>query len=227
MTEEKAKAYATCGGKTRAGSACTRPAGWGTPHAGTGRCKLHGGSTPSHVKAASVAIARQEVAERGLRIDISPQEALLDELARSYGWVVYLEGKVGELKEHDLVWGKTRHKVGGEDRGSTHEAKPSLWYQLLASERRHYLSVSVACTRAEIEAHEMRLAENQGRMVAGAIQRSFAAMLDALLEVLVEMFGDDARSAVESVWSSKVREIVPRELRAIVSSAAAPEVMAS
>lgn len=32
-----------CGGKTRAGGGCTRPAGWGTDHVGTGRCKLHGG----------------------------------------------------------------------------------------------------------------------------------------------------------------------------------------
>lgn len=37
--------YATCGAKTRAGGACQRPSGWGTDHAGYGRCKLHGGST--------------------------------------------------------------------------------------------------------------------------------------------------------------------------------------
>lgn len=34
-----------CGGKTRSGGKCKRPAGWGTDHAGTGKCKLHGGST--------------------------------------------------------------------------------------------------------------------------------------------------------------------------------------
>ncbi len=36
-----------CGGKTRAGGGhpCRRPAGWGTDHVGTGRCKLHGGSS--------------------------------------------------------------------------------------------------------------------------------------------------------------------------------------
>ena len=36
----------TCGAKTRAGTPCQRPAGWGTDHAGEGRCKLHGGATP-------------------------------------------------------------------------------------------------------------------------------------------------------------------------------------
>jgi len=32
-----------CGARTRAGTPCRRPAGWGTDHPGRGRCKLHGG----------------------------------------------------------------------------------------------------------------------------------------------------------------------------------------
>lgn len=35
-----------CGAKTRAGTPCRRPAGWGTDHVGEGRCKLHGGRSP-------------------------------------------------------------------------------------------------------------------------------------------------------------------------------------
>ncbi len=35
--------YNICGAKTRAGTPCRRPAGWGTNHPGSGRCKLHGG----------------------------------------------------------------------------------------------------------------------------------------------------------------------------------------
>lgn len=38
------KNYEICGAKTRRrGTPCLRPAGWGTNHPGTGRCKLHGG----------------------------------------------------------------------------------------------------------------------------------------------------------------------------------------
>lgn len=33
-----------CGATKRSGGACRRPAGWGTAHPGTGRCKLHGGN---------------------------------------------------------------------------------------------------------------------------------------------------------------------------------------
>jgi hypothetical protein len=35
-----------CGAKTRSGTPCERPAGWGTDHVGEGRCKLHGGCSP-------------------------------------------------------------------------------------------------------------------------------------------------------------------------------------
>ena len=37
------KNYEICGAKTKRGTPCLRPAGWGTNHPGTGRCKLHGG----------------------------------------------------------------------------------------------------------------------------------------------------------------------------------------
>lgn len=36
-----------CGAKTRNGSQCSRPAGWGTHHVGIGVCKLHGGASPT------------------------------------------------------------------------------------------------------------------------------------------------------------------------------------
>lgn len=35
-----------CGAKSKHGSFCKRPAGWGTHHAGEGKCKLHGGASP-------------------------------------------------------------------------------------------------------------------------------------------------------------------------------------
>jgi hypothetical protein len=34
-----------CGAKKKSGGTCGRPAGWGTDHPGTGRCKLHGGAS--------------------------------------------------------------------------------------------------------------------------------------------------------------------------------------
>ena len=47
LSSDPEKAYPICGAKRRQQEgACTRPAGWGTTHAGEGRCKLHGGNMP-------------------------------------------------------------------------------------------------------------------------------------------------------------------------------------
>jgi len=43
--EEIEKKY--CGAKTKSGKTCERPQGWGTWHPGQGKCKLHGGASPS------------------------------------------------------------------------------------------------------------------------------------------------------------------------------------
>lgn len=43
--QNKAHDKKYCGAKTRAGTPCKRPAGWGTNHVGEGRCKLHGGKS--------------------------------------------------------------------------------------------------------------------------------------------------------------------------------------
>lgn len=34
-----------CGARNRQGNPCGKPAGWGTAHPGTGRCRLHGGAS--------------------------------------------------------------------------------------------------------------------------------------------------------------------------------------
>lgn len=50
-----------CFGRKKHGGVCRRPAGWGTSHVGMGRCKLHGGSTPTHVKSAENARIQGEI----------------------------------------------------------------------------------------------------------------------------------------------------------------------
>lgn len=45
MSQNKPHDKKYCGAKTRAGTPCKRPAGWGTNHVGEGRCKLHGGKS--------------------------------------------------------------------------------------------------------------------------------------------------------------------------------------
>ena len=45
--EGMVKTYPICGAKkSQSEGPCSRPAGWGTSHAGEGSCKLHGGKSP-------------------------------------------------------------------------------------------------------------------------------------------------------------------------------------
>lgn len=205
------------------GGLCTQAAGWGTDHPGIGKCKLHGGSTPNGRKSAQVAQAKRDVVTFGLPIETDPHTALLDELHRTAGAVHWLAERVGALKERDVIWGKTKHKTGGEDRGSTNEAKTHLWVTLYREERKHLVEVAAACARAGIEERRVRLAEEQGRALAGVIQRIVAG----LFEGLVEAVGTEEALKVllERVWPQLVREVVPRELR-LLGSAEPAEVSA-
>ena len=63
-----------CGSKARHGGVCKRPAGWGTQHAGEGRCKLHGGNTP--IKHGRYSTVRRE----SIRLLIEKHEADPDPL---------------------------------------------------------------------------------------------------------------------------------------------------
>lgn len=74
-----------CGAKKRQGEGtCQRPAGWGTDHAGEGRCKLHGGNTRDHRTAALRAQAERALADLNAPAIDNP----LTELARITGQVV-------------------------------------------------------------------------------------------------------------------------------------------
>lgn len=53
MTRKYVKKAKLCGAKRHnTDETCRKPAGWGTDHNGRGRCKYHGGATPSGPKSA-------------------------------------------------------------------------------------------------------------------------------------------------------------------------------
>lgn len=73
-------------------------------------------------------------------------------------------------QRHSLVWGQTKEKLGGDDRGSTFEAKPNLFLTLYQAERTHLVKVCATAISAGIEERKVRLAESQGALVAEAIR---------------------------------------------------------
>lgn len=94
----------TCGAKRTAGGTCGKPAGWGTPNK-TGRCRLHGGMTPTHLLAAERAEAAATAARYSVPREVHPVEGLLEQYHRYAGQVAWLEARVNELPQEDLFWG--------------------------------------------------------------------------------------------------------------------------
>lgn len=194
-----------CGAKKRStGDPCGAP-----PRKGATRCARHGANARQVQLKAKRDLARQEMIRAmttlGLPVDIDPAKALLDEIARTNGAVLWLRGKVQELEPEQLAWGKTEHQDGIGPQGvvdvTTEKAAPSVWYDLYMTERKHLAQVSAIALRAGIEERRIRLAESQGDLVAGAIRN----ILDAL--------------GLTDEQLARVPEIVPRALRALQDGA--------
>lgn len=189
---------------------------WAIPGAPT--CRFHGSANARSRQAAARRLAEAEAARQvatlGLPIDITPTDALLEEVRWTAGHVAWLRGKVAELDPEPgrvtddghnpgtaLTWGTTKVKIGGDDAGITAEAKPSIWYELYARERDHLVKVAGAALKAGVEERRVRLAEQQGDLVALAITR----ILDAL-----NLTPDQ---------QALVPEVVPAQLRLIAGGA--------
>lgn len=140
-----------CGAKTTRGEGtCQLSAGHGTDHPGVGRCKFHGGCTPSHQKSAAEEMVRRGLLFYGVPQDVAPQEALLGEVHRSAGHVAFLEE---QIREEDLP-----------------EEEASSKLALYQAERRHLVQVCQVALHAGVEERAVKLAERQGQMLADAIR---------------------------------------------------------
>lgn len=164
-----------CAGTNRQGAPCGNAAGFKTDHPGFGNCTFHGGSSPNGRKHAQEAIARKAVETYGLPRDISPTDALLEEVRYTAGHVAWLRQQVQALEPDALVWGvkeETDHR-GGEFPGTdtTEAAMPSIWLELYYRERKHLLDVTKAAIAAGIEERRVRLEEAKGQLVAEVIRR--------------------------------------------------------
>lgn len=191
-----------CHAHNRQGRPCMR-----SPAAYQHVCNRHGAKSPQALAEAErrrqEAAATHAMTTLGRPINTTPTEALLEEVRWTAGHVAWLRERVQDLEQGDLVWGTTKTKDGGDDQGTTQEAKPSVWYVLYSRERQHLVTVCAAALKAGIEERRVRLAEQQGALVAEVIRRILAAL--NLTPEQLEL----------------VPTVVPRELRAIEAAGAA------
>lgn len=179
---------ARCGGEhvgctahSRSGKPCGNP-----PMHGQSVCRMHGGSAPS-ARAAAEKRLRAEVAERavvtfGLPREISPAEALIEELHRTAGAVAWLAVIVGELstlpgrRETEEGYDGTRVVDHGavmqyqRGEGGILWERPSVWLDLYERERKHLAAVAKECMALGLEQRRVELAEQQGELLARVLR---------------------------------------------------------
>jgi|GEM_PF-866713 len=190
-------------------------------------CHMHGGRAKQNMAKAAERITEERAAELvatyGRKIETTATEALLDEVQWTAGHVAWLRERVQEIeaaagadvdpdwdereeetgtrsaRPSSLVWGITKRKTGGDDHGVTEESAPNIWLKLYQQERTHLVKVCAEAIKAGIEERRIKLAEQQGALVAQAI-RAILGDLNLTPE-----------------QEARVPDIVPRHLRALAS----------
>ena len=171
-------------------------------------CSAHGGRSPRGKAAAARRLQEEKAAKAAQRlaqpIDTDPSQALLDLVSSAAGEVAYWRNRVDEIQDRDekrLTSGLTKI-TEGKDRGGvttlrTVETVAAIEYRMWVDAQERLARYATATLRAGVEERRVRLAEDQGALVAQVIRR----ILDRL---------DLSEWQAEMVGS-----VVPEELRAL------------
>jgi hypothetical protein len=151
-------------------------------HPGATVCVKHGAAAPQ-VKRKAAERVKQEAAERavatfGLPREVAPDQALLEEIARTAGHIDWLGRIIADLEQAALVWGKSKTEdVGASEftgQNVTEQAAPNVWLELYQKERAHLVVVCKAAISAGIEERRVKLAEQHGALLADVLRSVFA-----------------------------------------------------
>lgn len=180
-----------CGARKRQGEGCcTQAAGWGTDHVGEGRCKLHGGCTPSVSKGATLRLV--EAQARELFGQIAPTVSPVDNPLAAYA---SLAGRVlAWMQLMDSLLDEVR-AVGYESEYSGVQVTAAVQLYERAMDRANTVLGSYA--RLKIDERLAAITEAQKTAVIRAIN---AALDDAGLH-------DDARASATRAAARHLRAV--------------------
>lgn len=184
--------------RTRKGDPCRN-----APRKGQRKCGYHGGASPQALAAGERKHAEAKVltlAQRwAIPIETTPHEAILGRVTAYAGHVRFYGEQVEKLTARGMVWGTTKSKTGGDDRGTTQEAAYNIWLTAYNEASRDLVKFAAEAIRCGIEERRVRLAEGQGKIIADVIR----SILDDL--------------ALNDDQLARVGEVVPRHLRLVAS----------
>lgn len=166
-----------CGAhRAKRGGTCEKHAGWGTDHVGVGRCRFHGGRTPSHNAAAARQLALREFTLAGEETT-DPQAAILAALYRAKFIASKFQLLVALLDRDDIVvrhWKQRTGEGGYLEESSSAELNIVLRAEQEALDR---------LARIAKVAHDMGIADATLRLVeqfVGDIAQLLRGMREAL-----------------------------------------------
>lgn len=201
---------AKCTAKSKqSGERCRRDAAPGATV-----CSMHGGKAPQVINAAERRVQEAEnrrALEHAVRDaygdtvpPVDPVQAMLEAVSRKALEVQFLRAQVAQLSSDELVWGVTKKKSGGEDFGTTQEAKPNIWLAMLHEAERDLVKFASEARARGCDEHLVRIAEHTGQQVALVIR----AVLDRL--------------SLTDQQQALVGTVVPEELRALTAPKETP-----
>jgi len=166
---------------------------------------MHGAGAPQVMAAAAERVTEQR-AEAALRrfgapIDTTPTEALLDAVKWTAGYVGWLRDKVAGVGVEPLA--DEREQSAADDAALTQHStasgkrEASVWVDLLGQWHDRLVRICSEAIKAGIEERRVRIAEQQGALVA---------------EVIRKILGDLELTPEQA---SKAGVVVPRHLRAL------------
>lgn len=185
----------------RVGEFCTK---WAV-RGGT-RCSTHGNTKSERAKAKNVVRigeAQRRVDMYGLPVEISPVDALIQELHRTQGHVAWLAEKVRAIaNEKDMIWevAEQTSRAGGTPEGTFDETKYSSaengWIRMYTRERTHLVHVANTISKLGIAEAYVRVAAQQAAMFEGA-----------LIKILDGAGIDKSDPAIRSLVASTMRAL--------------------
>lgn len=215
------------------GRQCPRPA---LP--GLTVCGKHGGGSPA-ARAKSERYRKEQVLAKavvrfGLRRDVTPAEALLEEVQYLSGTCQWLretidrellqqapldaDGQADDWPDDDRAWRRLtegvqrREEKDDPEKGTTVTTVTGpgvhpLW-ELYERAQDRLVKASSAALAAGVAERQVRLAESQGLMVAQAVRGILGGMLAGLR-------AQGLTPELEAAWVKLVPVIVPEQLRAL------------
>jgi hypothetical protein len=151
-----------CGShKTKGGGWCRMNAGYGTDHVGFGQCKRHLGATPVISRGAF----RMMLRAMGDPIQVDPAQAMIQRIASTAGHVAWLEQKVGSFRFVE----RTKLDDDGVEVEQFMTPNQENWWRIYREESDRLIKYSEIALRAGLAERTVKLAEQQGALVANAI----------------------------------------------------------